>query len=118
MIVLRVCRNHAPERPIALWRPAQNHEPRRAIVRSSDQEAQMTHLFFHCTGPGEVLVDCQGVDVLDLDEARDHALSVARSIVEDNFGRGDFSEWIVFVFDEDEDEMLTIPFRAVLPTLH
>jgi hypothetical protein len=78
----------------------------------------MTHLYFHCTGPGEVLVDCQGIDVLDLEEARDHALSVARSIVEENFGRGDFSEWIVFVFDEDEDEMLTIPFKAVLPTLH
>ena len=57
----------------------------------------MTHLYFHCTGPGEVLVDCQGIEVLDLDEARDHALSVARAIVEENFGRGDFSEWIVFV---------------------
>jgi len=78
----------------------------------------MTHLYFHCTGPDEVLVDRFGIDVSDLAEARDYALEMARSIVESAYGQRDFSEWLVYVSDEDDDEMLLVPFTAALPTLH
>lgn len=78
----------------------------------------MTHLYFHCAGPSEVLVDQHGTEVLDLAEARDHALALARFIVEGAYGEHDFSEWLVYVSDEDDDEMMLIPFTAVLPTLH
>ncbi len=43
---------------------------------------------------------------------------MARSIVESAFGVHDFSEWLIYVGDEDNEEMLLVPFTAVLPTLH
>ena len=64
----------------------------------------MTHLYFHCAGPGEVLVDHDGVDVFDLADARDRALAMARFIVERAYGQCNFSEWLVYVSDEDDDE--------------
>jgi hypothetical protein len=81
-------------------------------------EADMTYLYFHCAGPSEILIDHQGAEVIDLTEARDYALSIARSLVENAYGTYDFSTWHVYVSDEDDDEMLLVPFAAVLPTLH
>ena len=78
----------------------------------------MTHLFFHCTGPGEILIDRVGTKVLDISEAREHALALARSLVESAYGLRDFSQWQVYVGDEDDDEILLVPFAAALPTLH
>jgi hypothetical protein len=78
----------------------------------------MTHLYFHCAGAGEILIDRIGTEVLDLAGARDHALAMARSMVESAYGVHDFSEWLIYVGDEDDDEMLLVPFTAVLPTLH
>jgi hypothetical protein len=78
----------------------------------------MTRLYFHCTGPGEILIDRTGTDVLDLTEARDHALVLARCLVENAYGIRNFSEWQVYVGDEDNEEILLVPFAAVLPTLH
>jgi hypothetical protein len=78
----------------------------------------MTHLYFHCAGPAEILIDHRGTDILDLTEARDHALAMARFIVECAYGERDFSEWLVLVSDEDDDEMLLVPFTAALPTMH
>jgi hypothetical protein len=81
-------------------------------------EKLMIHLYFHCTGPGGVLVDNQGAEVLDLIEARDRALMVARAIVESTYGVHDFSKWLVYVSDKEDEEMLLVSFRDVLPTLH
>ena len=78
----------------------------------------MTRLYFHCTGPEEILIDRIGTDVLDLAEARDHAVALARCLVENAYGLRDFSEWQVYVGDEDDDELLVVPFTAALPTLH
>ena len=78
----------------------------------------MTPLFFHCTGPGEILIDRVGTVVLDLCEARDHALALARALVENAYGLRDFSQWQVYVGDEDDEEILLVPFTAALPTLH
>jgi hypothetical protein len=78
----------------------------------------MTHLFFHCTGPDEILLDRRGAEVVDLEEAREYALALARYIVESTWGEQDFSQWLIYVSDEEDDEMLTVPFTAALPTLH
>ncbi len=78
----------------------------------------MTHLYFHCTGPDQILIDRTGTAVLDLEDAREHALALARSLVESAYGVQDFSQWQVYVGDEDDDEILLVPFTAVLPTLH
>jgi len=81
-------------------------------------EAQMFYLYFHCAGPGEILIDRNGTEVLDLIEARDWALTLARALVERAYGAHDFSDWHVYVSDEDDDEILLIPFSAVMPTIH
>jgi hypothetical protein len=83
-----------------------------------DAEALMTRLYFHCTGPGEVILDPIGSEVLDLSDAREYALALARSLVENAYGLRDFSQWQVYVGDEDNDEILLVPFTAALPTLH
>jgi len=78
----------------------------------------MTHLFFHCAAPGEVLVDHRGRAVSDLSEAREHALAVARSIMDGAFGVADFSEWKIYVGDDEDEEVLVLPFTCLAPTLH
>jgi hypothetical protein len=78
----------------------------------------MTHLYFHCAAPGEVLIDARGTSVSDLSEAREHAATVARFIMDGAFGVEDFSEWQIYVGNDEDDEVLVLPFAAVLPTLH
>ena len=78
----------------------------------------MFHLYFHCAGPGEVLIDRNGAEVLDLMEARDRARALARILLEEAYGTRDFTDWHVYVSDEDDEEMLLIPFSEVMPTLH
>jgi len=85
---------------------------------SIEMEAQMFYLYFHCAGPGEILIDRDGSEVLDLIEARDPALSLARILVEGAYGTRDFTDWHVYVSDEDDEEMLLIPFADVMPTIH
>jgi hypothetical protein len=78
----------------------------------------MTLLYFHCAGPDEVLVDHFGAEIVDLEEAEDRALAIARFIVESAFGEHDFSDWHVYVSNEDDDEVLLISFAAAMPTIH
>ena len=78
----------------------------------------MAHLYFHCTNSDDVLVDHTGTEMLDLADARDHALTLARSIVAAAYGIHDFSDWCVYVGDEENEEVLTIPFTSALPTVH
>jgi hypothetical protein len=81
-------------------------------------EAQMFYLYFHCAGPNEVLIDRNGAEVMDLIDARDRALTLARALVERAYGTRDFTDWHVYVSDEDDDEVLSIPFSTVMPTIH
>jgi len=85
---------------------------------SIEMEAHMFYLYFHCAGPGEILIDREGAEVLDLIEARDRARDLARVFVEKAYGTRDFSDWHVYVSDEDDEEMLLIPFSEIMPTIH
>ncbi len=78
----------------------------------------MFYLYFHCAGPNEVLIDRNGAEVMDLIDARDRALTLARALVERAYGTRDFTDWHVYVSDEDDDEVLSIPFSTVMPTIH
>jgi hypothetical protein len=78
----------------------------------------MTHLYFHCAAPGELLIDHRGTSVSDLSEARERAVAVARFIMDGAFGVEDFSQWQIYVGNDEDDEVLVVPFAAVLPTLH
>jgi hypothetical protein len=35
-----------------------------------------------------------------------------------SFGIDDFSEWLIYVGDEDDEQVLLVPFAATHPTLH
>jgi hypothetical protein len=35
-----------------------------------------------------------------------------------SFGIADFSDWLIYVGDAEDDEVLLVPFTATLPTLH
>ncbi|WP_246388964.1 DUF6894 family protein [Microvirga mediterraneensis] len=83
-----------------------------------EMEVHMFYLYFHCAGPGEILIDRDGAEVIDLIEARDRALTLAKMLVEQAYGTRDFSDWHVYVSDEEDEEMLLIPFSAVMPTIH
>src|SRR3954453_4110680 len=82
------------------------------------QEACMTRLYFHCASTDDLHLDSCGLEVQDLAEAREHALALARSVMAGSFGIDDFSEWLIYVGDEDDEQVLLVPFAATLPTLH
>jgi len=44
-------------------------------------EGSMPHLFFHCTGPGELLVDHHGTSVSNQSEARERAVLLAAEAI-------------------------------------
>ncbi|GJD49546.1 hypothetical protein OPKNFCMD_2277 [Methylobacterium crusticola] len=78
----------------------------------------MTRLYFHCGSAGGILLDYRGAEISDLAEARDHALDVARKVMRDAYGVADFSDWFVCVGDDQDEEILRVPFTCALPTLH
>jgi hypothetical protein len=82
------------------------------------QEACMTRLYFHCASTDDLHLDSCGLEVQDLAEAREHALALARSVMAGSFGIDDFSEWLIYVGDEDDEQVLLVPFAATRPTLH
>src|SRR3954451_4676853 len=81
-------------------------------------EAPMTRLYFHCASTDDLHLDSCGLEVQDLAEAREHALALARSVMAGSFGIDDFSEWLIYVGDEDDEQVLLVPFAATHPTLH
>ncbi|MFL5530976.1 MAG: DUF6894 family protein [Gemmatimonadales bacterium] len=78
----------------------------------------MTRLYFHCASADDLHLDPCGREVQDLAEARDHAMAVARSVMAGSFGIADFSDWLIYVGDEDDEQVLLVPFASTLPTLH
>src|SRR3954451_1279745 len=67
------------------------------------QEAPMTRLYFHCASADDLHLDSCGLEIQDLAEARDHALAVARSVMAGSFGIADFSEYLIYVGDEEDE---------------
>lgn len=78
----------------------------------------MFHLYFHCAGSDGIYLDRQGISLSSIDEAHDHAVAVARTMMESAYGVGDFSDWLIYVADEDDEEVLLVSFAAARPTLH
>ena len=78
----------------------------------------MTRLYFHCASADDLHLDAHGHEVQDLADAREHALAIARSVMAGSFGIEDFSEYLIYVGDEDDEQVLLVPFASTLPTLH
>ncbi|WP_249127494.1 DUF6894 family protein [Bradyrhizobium lablabi] len=77
----------------------------------------MTQLYFHCSHAQGVLVDQSGTAVDDLNEARDHATGVVRSLIMTRSAE-DWRSWVVHVTDKVGAELFVVPFAFVLGRPH
>lgn len=77
----------------------------------------MTQVYFHCSNTKKVLVDRRGAVVEDLDEARDRAASVVRSLTHARCFE-DWHDWVLHVSDDLGDELFVVPFAFVIGKPH
>ena len=77
----------------------------------------MTQVYFHCSNTKKVLVDRRGAVVENLDEARDHAASVVRSLTQARCFE-DWRDWVLHVSDDLGDELFVVPFTSVIGKPH
>ncbi len=77
----------------------------------------MAQVYFHCSNGRKTLIDRYGAAVIDVGEARDHAISVMRSLVMTP-GAEDWRGWELRVSDELGEEIFVVPFAFVLGKPH
>ena len=77
----------------------------------------MSHLFFHCGTPQGLLLDRFGSEVEDLMDAQDRAAALIQACIAKP-GPEDWREWTVCVSDAAGEELLVMPFSAVLGRPH
>ena len=71
-------------------------------------------LYFHFTNGREVLTDVQGIEVVDLEEARRDALSTITEMRSDNQATGqDWSGWTLRVVDASGTVVFTIDLDSL-----
>jgi hypothetical protein len=63
------------------------------------------------------MIDQCGTAMGDMAEARDHAVLIVRSLIMAP-GTEDWRDWVLHVSDGSGDEILAMPFIAVLGQLH
>jgi hypothetical protein len=80
-------------------------------------EANMVHVYFHCSNAEQVLVDKSGADVEDLVEAHERATRVVQGFLT-RPGPHDWRTWTLKVSDEEGEEIFLMPFASVLGRLH
>ena len=73
----------------------------------------MTQVYFHCSNTKNVFVDRRGAMVDDLAEAHDHATSVVQSLTKTR-SLEDWRDWVLYVSDDQGDELFVVPFAFVL----
>ncbi len=69
----------------------------------------MTQVYFHCSNTKKVFVDYRGAVVDDLDDARDQATHIVRSLTEVG-NLEDWRDWVLHVSDDLGDELFVVPF--------
>jgi hypothetical protein len=77
----------------------------------------MAQVYFHCSSTQDVLIDRRGAVVDDLTEICNHATLVIHSLITAP-GPEDWREWVLYVSDDDGEEIFCTPFSAVLGRLH
>jgi Domain of unknown function (DUF6894) len=77
----------------------------------------MAQVYFHCSGPGRVLVDHSGADVGDLTEAREYAARVVQSLIATPSPE-DWRLWSLQISDDLGDEVFVVPFVSNLSEPH
>jgi Domain of unknown function (DUF6894) len=77
----------------------------------------MAQVYFHCSNTQGVLIDRRGAAIGNLDEAREHAAFVVRSLITAP-GPEDWRGWVLHVSDHDGEELFVMPFAAAIGKLH
>lgn len=77
----------------------------------------MAQVYFHCSNAREVRIDQAGAAVSDLNEARDRAATVVRSLIMEESAE-DWRDWVVHVSDDFDEEIFVVPFASVLGKAH
>ena len=78
----------------------------------------MPQVYFHCSNPKAVLIDCRGPVVDDLAEARDQAACVVRSLTTARSLEDWRGGWVLHVNDDLGDEPFAVPIAFVLGKPH
>ena len=77
----------------------------------------MVQMYFHCSNTEGTLIDHYGAAVANLAEARDRAAQIMRSMIETP-GAEDWRDWVIHISDDDGEEILDLPFTAMLGKPH
>ncbi len=77
----------------------------------------MAQVYFHCSGPRQVLMDQRGADVGDLTEAREYAARVVQSLITIPNSE-DWRQWSLQVRDDLGGEIFVVPFVSILGQPH
>ena len=77
----------------------------------------MAHVYFHCAGANELLLDRRGSEVEDWSDARACGTRVMASLI-NNRGAQDWRDWTLHVSDEDGDEIFLMSFATLLGKAH
>lgn len=77
----------------------------------------MADVYFHYSNERSVLIDRNGIAVNSLAEAREHAVSLATSLIMTPSAE-DWRGWVLHITDDDGEELLELPFATLLGKLH
>jgi len=77
----------------------------------------MAQVYFHCSSAHGVMLDRRGTDVEDLRDVRSYAVRFVRSLV-DSPSSEDWRNWVLDIRDEEDGELLVIPFASLLGRSH
>ena len=77
----------------------------------------MTDVYFHYSNERGVIIDRNGTAVADLAEAREHAVSLARSLIMTPSSE-DWRGWVLHITDNQDQELFEVPFTTLLGKPH
>ncbi|WP_230530800.1 DUF6894 family protein [Microvirga roseola] len=77
----------------------------------------MPRYYCHIRQGGQIIEDSEGVDLPDIDAARDDALHGIRDLLSEAVrqGKDDWLDDAIIIADETGRELMTIPFIEALP---
>jgi len=77
----------------------------------------MVQVYFHCSNTEGTLIDRSGAAVSSLTEARDRAAQIMNSMIQTP-GAEDWRDWVIHVSGSDGEDLLDLPFTAMLGKPH
>ena len=77
----------------------------------------MAHVFFHCAGSDELVLDRRGSEVEDLSEAHACGMRVMNALMSNRDGH-DWRDWTLHASDEEGDEIFLMSFASLLGKPH